>query len=68
MFDKLFRGDNVSQKDPEGAGLGLYIAQAIIKQSGGRIWFNSTEGKGTVFYVAFPLSGMKQVSGSKELN
>jgi signal transduction histidine kinase len=51
IFTKLFRADNVRKRDAEGTGLGLYIARAIIKKSGGKIWFESKEGKGTVFYI-----------------
>lgn len=51
IFTKLFRADNVRKKDMEGTGLGLYIARAIIKKSGGKIWFESKENKGTTFYI-----------------
>ena len=51
IFTKLFRADNVRKKDTEGTGLGLYIARAIVKKSGGKIWFESKENKGTTFYI-----------------
>jgi signal transduction histidine kinase len=38
----------------EGTGLGLSIAYNIINSHGGRLFFNSTEGKGTVFTVRLP--------------
>ena len=53
IFTKLFRADNVRKKDMEGTGLGLYIARSIVKKSGGKIWFESKENKGTVFYIIF---------------
>ena len=68
MFEKLFRADNVRQKDPDGTGLGLYILRSILAQSGGKIWFESEENKGTTFYVTIPLSGMKAKEGTKGLN
>jgi signal transduction histidine kinase len=34
-----------------GSGLGLAIAKQGIEQSGGRIWFETSPGKGTVFFI-----------------
>lgn len=59
IFTKLFRADNAKESQAEGTGLGLYILKSIVSQSGGLIWFNSEEGKGTTFFVVFPAGGMK---------
>lgn len=67
IFDKLFRADNVREKDTEGTGLGLYIVKSIIDHAGGKIWFNSQENKGTSFFVQIPLSGMSKKTGPKSL-
>lgn len=64
IFTKLFRADNVVGKDTEGTGLGLYIAKSIVEQSGGKIWFESDENKGTVFSVQLPLQKSKQRNGT----
>lgn len=68
IFEKLFRADNVRQKDTEGTGLGMYIVKAIVESSGGRIWFESEENQGTTFHVLMPLSGMVKKTGMKGLS
>lgn len=67
IFTKLFRADNVKERDTEGTGLGLYIIKSIVEHSGGKIWFESEEEKGTTFYVLLPLTGMQQKKGTKTL-
>jgi len=67
IFSKLFRADNVREKESSGTGLGLYIVESVVKQSGGKIWFDSEENKGSRFYVAIPIAGMKRKIGSKAL-
>lgn len=68
IFTKMFRADNVKEKDAEGTGLGLYIVKSIIGQAGGEIWFKSQKNKGTTFHIKFPLKGMSKREGSRTLN
>lgn len=66
VFEKLFRADNVRVLDVEGTGLGLYIVKEVVEQLGGRVWFDSVEGKGTTFTVVLPFEPPKVTKPPKE--
>jgi len=68
IFNKMFRAENVKDKITDGNGLGLYSTKAIVEQSGGKIWFESEENKGTSFFVTIPLSDPKKKIGKKNLS
>jgi signal transduction histidine kinase len=45
---------NFSTKN-SGMGLGLAMSKKIVEQFGGKISFQSAEGKGTTFFITLPL-------------
>jgi len=65
VFSKFFRSDNVVKYQTEGTGLGLYIAKNVVEQSGGKIWFQSIEGVGSIFNFSLPLCNEKPEENSK---
>ncbi len=52
--DKVFVPNFTTKSS--GMGLGLAMSKNIVESSGGFIWFNSEENKGTTFFVEFPIS------------
>lgn len=55
VFSKFFRAANVIRMETSGTGLGLFIAQNIIRRHGGAIQMQSKEREGTVFTFTLPL-------------
>ncbi|HEV2412751.1 MAG TPA: ATP-binding protein [Candidatus Saccharimonadales bacterium] len=54
LFERFYRSSRISSTIP-GLGLGLNISKTIIESLGGRIWVESTLGKGTTFHFSIPL-------------
>ena len=54
VFDRFYRADSDLTKRAKGAGLGLYLAKAVVEAHGGRIWAESPPGKGTTFSFSLP--------------
>ena len=64
VFERFERADNARSFGISGTGLGLYLCRELVEQQGGNIWFSSTEGRGTTFFVTFPLSSLSSVASS----
>lgn len=55
VFSKFYRSEEAMEIDPTGAGLGLYLNQAIVETSGGRIWFSRNRDFGMTFSFSLPV-------------
>ena len=54
VFEQYYRVSGSKEHTFPGLGLGLYISSEIIKRSGGKIFVNSIEGKGSEFCFLIP--------------
>jgi len=54
IFSSFYQIDNGPTRRYEGTGLGLSISKAYIELLGGKIWFTSNPGEGSVFYFTVP--------------
>jgi PAS domain S-box-containing protein len=56
LFGRFVRASNGQIQGINGTGLGLYLCRELVSQHGGDIWFESTEGVGSTFFLRLPLS------------
>ncbi len=61
IFERFYRAESAKKMKVVGTGLGLYVAKALIEEAGGKIGFESAEGKDTMFWFTIPLKLNKKI-------
>lgn len=54
IFERFYRVSSAARSGPAGTGLGLAIARGLAELHGGRLWVESTPGKGSKFHLSLP--------------
>jgi PAS domain S-box-containing protein len=60
IFDRFYRAQDTS-RTTKGAGLGLYLARAVVEAHGGRIWVDSKSGEGGRICFSLPRDDSRRV-------
>jgi len=55
IFQPFEQLDGSIHRTHGGSGLGLSISKAFVELHGGQMWFESTVGRGTTFYIRMPI-------------
>jgi len=54
IFERFRQVEVETTREYGGTGLGLSIVKAYVKYLNGKVWLESTKGKGTIFYFTIP--------------
>jgi signal transduction histidine kinase/CheY-like chemotaxis protein len=65
VFSHFLLEGNTLFGSSSGAGLGLVISKGYVEKLGGKIWFDTVEGKGSDFYFTIPYKPCSASSGTK---
>ncbi|MFP4661522.1 MAG: sensor histidine kinase [Halanaerobiales bacterium] len=62
IFELFRQADESFSRRAEGSGIGLYIVKQIIDLHDGEVWVESEKGKGSSFYLRFPVKTISRDS------
>jgi DNA-binding response OmpR family regulator len=64
LFSKFFRVHNGPHRQIGGTGLGLALVKQIVLAHKGRVWAESSEGKGSTFHFTLPMVERQQIESN----
>ena len=67
IFEKFRQVEESHTRKYEGAGIGLTISKQLAELLGGNIWLKSKLGKGSTFYLEFPMKNTEKTVISETL-
>jgi CheY-like chemotaxis protein len=67
IFERFRQGSELPTRNYEGAGLGLSISNAFVEMLGGKIWMESNESKGSVFFFSLPYKKVEKPINTEDI-
>jgi len=67
IFEPFFQAEQTMYREHGGTGLGLAICKGIIESQNGKIWVESKQGEGSIFFFTIPLQPVREIKAIKLL-
>jgi len=61
VFERLYQEENTGDAGRKGLGLGLSICKDLVTRQGGKIWLESSLGRGTTFFFTLPVFSLSKL-------
>ncbi len=68
IFESFRQIDDTYSRPFQGAGVGLFISKKLAQLLGGELWFESTLGVGSTFFLTLPLNVEAEIGYIQEFN